>query len=257
MEYTEKDMFGIEDEVAIVTGAAGGIGFEIVRAFAHLGAKTVLVGHHEENLQAAVEKIRAEGYRAIGIKTDVTNKAEVERMAKEVFGIYGKIDILVNCAGITYLEDAVDFNEDMWDRVMNVNVKGTMLPCQAVGKYMLEKQKGRIINISSVRGMQGRARDLAYAPSKGAINQLTRSLAIEWAKSNINVNAIAPIFTLTDINKNLLSDQKTLDWVISRIPKGKLSMPSYITGPAVFLCSKCSEFVTGQIIYVDGGWSCA
>lgn len=257
MEYTEKDMFGIEGEVAIVTGAAGGIGSEIARAFAHLGAKTVLVGHHEEKLLEVAAKISADGYSSISIQADVTNKMSVEDMAKKVVAKYGKIDILVNCAGIAYLEDAVDFDEKMWDRVMNVNVKGTLLPCQVVGRYMLEKQKGRIVNISSVRGMQGRARDLAYAPSKGAVNQLTRSLAIEWAKSNINVNAIAPIFTLTDINRNILNDQKTMDWIMGRMPKGRLSMPSYLTGPAVFLCSKCSEFITGQIIYVDGGWTCS
>jgi len=257
MEYTEVDMFGIAGEVAVVTGSAGGIGFEISRAFAHLNAHVVLVDINQDKLNEAVAKLKAEGMDAIAIPTDVTNKASVEKMAKSVFDQYGKIDILVNSAGIAYLEDAVDFSEEMWDKVMNVNVKGTLLPCQAVGRYMLQNEKGRIVNISSVRGMQGRARDLAYAPSKGAINQLTRSLAIEWAKKNINVNAIAPIFTLTEINKDILNDVKTMEWVMSRMPKGMLSQTSYLTGPAVFLCSKSSEFITGQIIYVDGGWTCA
>jgi gluconate 5-dehydrogenase len=257
MEYTEVDMFGIADEVAIVTGAAGGIGFEIARSFAHLGAHAVLVDIDQKKLDQAVDKLKAEGKDALAVATDVTNKADVEKMAKTVFDEFGKIDILVNSAGIAYLEDAVDFDEAMWDKVMAVNVKGTLLPCQAVGRYMLQKEKGRIVNISSVRGMQGRARDLAYAPSKGAVNQLTRSLAIEWAKKNINVNAVAPIFTLTEINKDMLNDKKTMDWVISRMPKGRLSQTSYLTGPTVFLCSKSSEFITGQILYVDGGWTCA
>ena len=257
MEYTEVDMFGITDEVAIVTGAAGGIGFEIARSFAHLGAHAVLVDIDQNKLDGAVARLKAEGKDAMAVAADVTNKADVEKMAKTVYDKFGKIDILVNSAGIAYLEDAVDFDEAMWDKVIAVNVKGTLLPCQAVGRYMLQKEKGRIVNISSVRGMQGRARDLAYAPSKGAVNQLTRSLAIEWARKNINVNAVAPIFTLTEINKDILNDKNTMEWVMSRMPKGKLSQTSYLTGPAVFLCSKSSEFITGQILYVDGGWTCA
>jgi len=257
MEYTEKDMFGIAGEAAIITGAAGGIGAEIATAFAALGAKVALADMDEAKTEGIVEKITRAGGEAISVKTDVTNKKMVDEMAAQVNRRFGKIDILVNCAGIAHLQDAVDFEEDIWDKVMAVNVKGTLLPCQAAGRYMLERKKGRIVNISSVRGMQGRARDLAYAPSKGAVDQLTRSLAIEWAKENINVNAVAPIFTLTDINRDMLQQKETMDWVMSRMPKGRLSMPSYLTGPVVFLCGKSSEFVTGQVMYVDGGWTCA
>ncbi|MBC5648217.1 SDR family NAD(P)-dependent oxidoreductase [Christensenella tenuis] len=257
MEYTEKDMFGIEGEVAVLTGAAGGIGQEIAAAMAALGAKVALADLNREKLEESVGQITKNGGEAMGIVTDVTNKKSVEEMAKAVYDKHGKIDILVNCAGIAHLQDAVDFEEDIWDKVMAVNVKGTLLPCQVVGRYMLEKEKGRIVNISSVRGMQGRARDLAYAPSKGAVDQLTRSLAIEWAKKNINVNAVAPIFTLTDINREMLQQKETMDWVMSRMPKGRLSMPSYLTGPVIFLCGKSSEFITGQVVYVDGGWTCA
>lgn len=257
MDYTEKDMFGIEGDVAIVTGAAGGIGAEIAVAMAALGAKVAVVDMNEEKMAGTVERITATGGDAVAIKTDVTDKKMVEEMAAQVNDRFGKIDILVNSVGIAHLQDAVDFEEDIWDRVMAVNVKGTFLPCQAVGRYMLKQKKGRVVNISSVRGMQGRARDMAYAPSKGAVDQLTRSLAIEWAKDNINVNAVAPIFTLTDINREMLQKKETMDWVMSRMPKGRLSMPSYLVGPVVFLCGQSSEFITGQIIYVDGGWTCA
>ena len=257
MDYTEKDMFGIEGEVAVLTGAAGGIGHEIALAMSKLGAKVAIADLNKDALDAAVKNIAEQGGEVIGIVTDVTNKASVEAMAKTVFDKYGKIDILVNCAGICHLEDAVDFDEKAWDKVMAVNVKGTLLPCQAVGRYMVDKKKGRIVNISSVRGMQGRAKDLAYAPSKGAVDQLTRSLAIEWAKLNINVNAVAPIFTETNINREMLHQKATMDWVMSRMPKGELSKPSYLTGPVIFLCGKSSGFITGQVMYVDGGWTCA
>jgi NAD(P)-dependent dehydrogenase (short-subunit alcohol dehydrogenase family) len=139
--------------------------------------------------------------------------------------------------------------------VMNVNLFGTANCCKAAGRYMLEKGKGRIVNFSSVRGLQGKAKYGAYAASKGAVNTYTKSLAVEWATKGINVNAIAPIFTLTNINKDTLSDKEVYNWVISRIPKGKLSETGFLVGPVVFLLSKCSEFVTGEILYVDGGWT--
>jgi NAD(P)-dependent dehydrogenase (short-subunit alcohol dehydrogenase family) len=138
-----------------------------------------------------------------------------------------------------------------------VNVKGVFLACQAAGKYFLEQKKGRIVNVSSVRGLQGRARDMAYSPSKGAVNQLTKSLAIEWAPHNICVNAVAPTFTVTAINREDLKNKEYHDWVISRIPKRRFCELKYLVGPIAFLCSPCMEFVTGQILYVDGAWTVA
>ena len=123
---------------------------------------------------------------------------------------------------MAHLEDAVDFSEDQWDLVMGVNIKGMFLCCQAAGRFFLEQKKGRIVNISSVRGLQGRIGDMAYAPSKGAVNLLTKSLAIEWAPHNICVNAIAPTFTVTDINREDLKNKEYRDWVLSRIPKRRL-----------------------------------
>ena len=250
-------MFGIAGRVALVSGAAGGIGREISLALSRLGVKMALVDLDGEKLTSLESEIRRNSGEALVVRTDITDKDSVQSMADAVIARFGRVDILVNCAGLSYLEDATDFDEDRWDRLMEVNVKGTFLVCQAVGRYMLRQKYGRIVNFSSVRGLQGRARDLAYAPSKGAVNQLTKSLAIEWAQSGINVNAIAPTWTLTDMNRSLLEEEKTSQWVLSRIPKGRLGEPRDIVGPLVYLCAPCSEFVTGQVLYVDGGWTAA
>jgi NAD(P)-dependent dehydrogenase (short-subunit alcohol dehydrogenase family) len=255
MKYEINEMYGIKGNVAVITGGARGIGREIATAMGCLGAKIALVDISEEHLDIAVKELIEQGIEAIGVKTDITKKKSVQEMAKTVAEKYGRIDILVNCAGVTHNQDAVNFDDKKWQFVMDVNVKGTMLTCQAVGKYMLEQKKGRIVNFSSVRGLQGKANYLAYAPSKGAVNMLTKTLATEWAKDNVNVNAVAPTFTLTDINKNILDNKETYDWVISRIPKGTLCETKFLVGPVIFLCSPCSEFITGDILYVDGGWT--
>jgi len=255
MEYEVGKMFGITGDVAIVTGASGGIGEEVALAMASLGAKVALVDINVTKINDNVSKLKGNGFEVLGIQTDVTNKESVKAMVEQVKKNFGSIDILINCAGVAYLDDAIDFDEQKWDWVIDVNLKGTLLTCQAVGKHMLQQKKGRVVNFSSVRGLQGRPKLSAYATSKGAVNLLTKSLAVEWAKDNVNVNAIAPTFTLTDINRDVLNDKQAYEGVISRIPKRKLCEPQWIVGPVVFLCSPCAEFITGHILYVDGGWT--
>jgi 2-deoxy-D-gluconate 3-dehydrogenase len=170
---------------------------------------------------------------------------------------YGRIDILVNSQGIVELMPTHEFDTDAWQRVIDVNLKSVFLCCKHVGRAMLEQGKGKIINISSVRGFQGRAEDPAYAPSKGAVNQLTRSLAIEWGAKGINVNAIAPVFTRTVMAAPILADPVKRDWVLSRIPMKRTGELDDLFGPVVFLASEASNFVNGHVLLVDGGWTAA
>lgn len=257
MKYNLESMYGLKDEVAVITGGSGSIGAEAGLNLASLGAKVVLMGRNEEKLSRIQEDYKTRGIEVDYSTLDIMDKDSVQTAMGNVADKYGKIDILINSAGASHLEDAVDFSEEKWDLIMGVNVKGTFLSCQAAGKFFLEQKKGRIVNVSSVRGLQGRARDMAYSPSKGAVNQLTKSLAIEWAPFNICVNAIAPTFTVTDINREDLKNKEYHDWVVSRIPKGRLCELQYLVGPIAFLCSPCMEFVTGQILYIDGAWTVA
>ncbi len=257
MEYETTSMFGIAGEVAILTGAGGGIGREVARGMGRLGARLVLADLDEATIARAAGELGAQGVDVLAVPTDVTSEPSVEAMAARTVERYGRIDILVNCAGLLQNQTALDFDMNTWQRVMDVNVKGTFLACRAAGRHMLARKKGRIVNFSSIRGVQGKEKYHAYGPSKGAIDMLTRTLAVEWAKDGINVNAVAPTFTLTDMNRALLADKRMLDWVLSRIPQGRLGEPQWFVGPVVFLCSPSAEFITGAILYVDGGWTAA
>jgi NAD(P)-dependent dehydrogenase (short-subunit alcohol dehydrogenase family) len=249
--------FALTEEVAVVTGGSRGLGRGIALALAAAGAHVALVSRTAADLEAVAEEIRALGCRALPVAADVTAEASVQAMVQCVLGEFGRIDTLVNSAGIVSLKPTIEFPVDEWQRIMDVNVRGTFLCCKEVAKVMLRQERGKIINLSSVRGLQGRANDPAYPASKGAINLLTKSLAIEWAQRGINVNAIAPTFIRTDLNTFMLDDPVTRDWVLSRIPMGRVGQIWDLFGLAVFLASPASDFITGQTIYLDGGWTAA
>ncbi len=246
--------FHLKEKKAVVVGGSQGLGQAMALALASAGADVCVAAISEDGLQETADAIRSFGREGYHYLVDATSEEQVIAMTEKVMDWYGRIDILVNSQGTVHLEDAEAFSTRRWETVMDVNLKSLFLTCKHVGKCMLEQGKGKIINISSVRSFQGRARDLAYAPSKGAVNQLTRSLAIEWGPKGINVNGIAPVFTRTAINESLLKDESVLNWVLGRIPMKRLGELEDLFGPVIFLASEASNFVNGHTLPVEGGW---
>jgi len=251
------DRFRLEGKVALVVGGNKGLGQAMALALAAAGADVCVVARGPEGLEETAAAITCLGRVGRSIAADVTDEAQVEGMVARMLDLCGRIDILVNSQGTIHLQAAEEFDMQAWQRVMDVNLKSLVLCCKHVGRAMLAQGKGKIINISSVRGFQGRAQDLAYAPSKGAVNQLTRSLAIEWGPRGINVNAMAPVFTRTAINESFLADPARRDWVLGRIPMKRLGELEDLFGPVVFLASEASNLVNGHVLLVDGGWMAA
>ncbi|ORC37783.1 hypothetical protein B4O97_01920 [Marispirochaeta aestuarii] len=251
---TVTDRFRLSGRSALVVGGTKGLGQAMALGLAAAGADVCVSGRGPAGLTETAEAINRLGRKGTSFAADVTEEKKVEELMSFMEETYGGIDILVNSQGIVHLQSSTEFDTAAWQRVMDVNLKSIMLTCKYAGRYMLEKKRGKIINISSVRGFQGRAEDLAYAPSKGAVNQITRSLAIEWGPKGVNVNGIAPVFTLTAINKKILSNPEMKNWVLGRIPMKRLGELEDIMGPVIFLASDASDFVNGHILPVDGGW---
>ncbi len=251
-------LFRLEGRVALVVGGTRGLGQAMALALAAAGADVCIAGRGPAGLEETAQAVAGLGRRASSCAADASDERQVERLIAHVLEAHGRLDVLVNSQGIVALAPSVEFDADEWQRVMDVNVKSVFLCCKHAGRVMLAQGKGKIINVSSVRGFQGRAQDLAYAPSKGAVNQLTRSLAIEWGPRGVNVNAIAPTFTPTDLGGgSFLQDQAKREWVLSRIPMRRLGRLEDLFGPAVFLASDASDFVNGHVLAVDGGWLAA
>lgn len=249
--------FALTDRVAVVTGGSKGLGRGIALALAAAGAHVVPVSRTLADLELVAAEIRSFNRCALPLAADVTDEAQVQRMVQRAVEEFGRIDILVNAAGIVMLKPTIEYPVSDWERVIRVNLEGTFLSCKEVGKVMVGQGRGKIINLSSVRGLQGRAMDPAYPASKGAVNLITKSLAIEWAPCGVNVNALAPTFIRTDLNAFLLDDKPTREWVLSRIPMGRVGQIWDLFGAAVFLASPASDFITGHVLYVDGGWTAA
>jgi len=249
-----RNLFSLEGRTVLVSGGAGGLGLPIAAALMQNGADAAVADLDPSRASELENEAVSLGRRYIGIRTDILDAASVEEMVAAVITAFGKIDILVNAAGMNILKKAEDYDEASWDRVMDLNVKGTHLVTRAVGRHMIERRYGRIISISSVRSILGMPRDyLAYCASKGAINMYTKQLACEWAEYGITCNAVAPTFTRTPINAFQLDDPVFYDKLVSRIPLGRICTPRDICAAMIYLASDAAEFVTGQILGVDGG----
>ncbi len=252
MEY--KNLFQVDNQTAIVAGGYGGIGTELCKALAYFGSNIVIAGRDGHKAEKLANEMRGEGKKAIGLQCDATLVSDVNRLVQISVDRYGRIDILVNCIGAHIDSPAEEYREEDWDKVVNGNLKATFLLNQAVGKVMIHQKKGKIINFSSVRSQLGIRRGyLAYCSSKGGINMLTKQLASEWAKYNINVNAIAPTFIRTEQVAHYLGDKEFYESLITRVPLGRVGETFDLAGAVLFFASPASDFITGQILFIDGG----
>jgi gluconate 5-dehydrogenase len=248
------DLFDLTGKVAIVTGGAGGIGRAQALGLADAGADVVVTSRQLEHLEQVASDIKAKGRKSLAVTVDVVDEKSVTDMVAQVLKEFPRIDILANTAGIAIRKPAESFPIDEWQQVMDINARGTFLCCQAVGREMIKQGGGKIVNMSSVRGRYGLPVDYAaYCASKGAVDTLTRTLACEWAKHNVLVNAVAPTIVETELTRPALADPEYAQRMKSRIPVGRWAMPEDIVGATIFFASKASDFITGQIVYIDGG----
>ena len=249
-----SNLFSLEGQVALVTGASRGIGKGIAVGLAGAGANLALVARSRSKLIEAQQEIQAIGVQAKIFPCDLSQTGGISELVAAVSASYGRIDILVNNAGTTHRDDAVDFPEERWDDVVKVNLKSVWLLSQQVGRGMIQRGSGKIINIASLLSFSGGIRASAYAASKGGVAQLTKALANEWASKGVNVNAIAPGYIKTDMASALLNDPVRAAELMNRIPAGQFGTPDDIAGAAVFLTSEAASYIHGHILTVDGGW---
>ncbi len=244
--------FSLEGKVALVTGGNTGLGQGIAVALAQAGAEVAVAGIVEATETAA--QIHALGRRCLNLQANLISIEPVERLVQETVAGLGGLDILVNNAGLIRRADAVDFSEQDWDDVMNVNIKSAFFMSQAAGRHFIAQGRGKIINIASMLSFQGGIRVPSYTASKSGIAGITRLLANEWANKGINVNAIAPGYMATDNTAQLRADADRSKAILDRIPAGRWGLASDLGGAAVFLASSASDYVNGAILPVDGGW---
>jgi NAD(P)-dependent dehydrogenase (short-subunit alcohol dehydrogenase family) len=249
------ELFDLNGKVAVVTGSTRGLGEVAALALAKAGADVAVCGRNETDLDRVSGAIGDLGRNSKGFSLDVTVKASVQECVKRILTHFGKVDILVNNAGMNHREPVLEYPEEAWDLVIDTNLKGYFLVAQAVVPQMIERGYGKVINMSSILGTIGLPNQLAYASSKGGVDQMTKVMAIEWAKQGVRVNAIGPTYFETEMVAQLRNDPERFNFINERTPMGRWGYPPELEGIVIFLASPASDFITGQTIYIDGGWT--
>ncbi len=249
-----SDLFGLENKIAVVTGASRGLGRAMALGLAGAGADIVAIATRRENAADTVAEVESLGRRAVSVECRQEEPAEVRRAISESMDAYGQIDILVNNAGIIRRAAAEEHSDEDWASVLDTNLNGVFQFCRGIGKQMLQRGQGKIVNIASLLSFSGGVLVPSYAASKGGVMQLTKALANEWAGRGVQVNAIAPGYFVTDVTEELRTDPLRSREILARIPAGRWGESRDLQGAVVFLASAASDYVTGHVLVVDGGW---
>jgi len=250
-----RELFGLEGRTALVTGASKGLGKAIVLALAAAGADVALYARNKEDLEAVKASVQALGRRAEIFCVDVLDKQAVDESVKAGLEAFGHLDILVNNAGVNVRKPVLELTPEEWDLVIDTNLKGYFLMAQAVVPAMLARGSGKVINMASILGAVALPTQLAYASSKGGVIQMTKVMALEWAKQGVQVNAIGPTYFETPLVAQLRNDPERFNFIVDRTPMGRWGQPEELAGLVIFLASRASDFITGQTIFIDGGWT--
>jgi gluconate 5-dehydrogenase len=246
-------LFDVQGKIALITGSTGGIGQAFAQGLCENGANVILNGRNKEKLAKQVQKFHQEGYNVTGYPFDITDSEQINTAIQKITNEIGLIDILVNNAGITVRTPLEDFNDDDWESIIKTNLTGAYKLSKAVVQGMITQQSGKIINIGSLQCELGRPFITPYAASKGGLKMLTKGMAVEWAKHNIQVNGIGPGYFKTEMTQALFENTEFNKWVCSRTPVCRWGDTDELVGALLFLASPASNYVNGQMIYVDGG----
>jgi NAD(P)-dependent dehydrogenase (short-subunit alcohol dehydrogenase family) len=253
-EAMGSPLFKLEGKIAVVTGGTSGIGRALSLGLADAGADVIATARRQQQVDETASEIEARGRKTLRIASDVCDRASLEALLTATINTFGHVDILVNCAGKIKRTPTLTVSEEEWTDILNTNLTGTLRACQVFGRQMLERGSGRIVNIASLNSFVALNEVAAYAASKAGIASLTRSLAVEWSKRGVTVNAIAPGVFRTDLNAKLLDSTPRGQELLMRTPMGRFGKTEELVGAAIYLASDAASFVTGQTLVVDGGF---